>query len=171
MATALVVRGSGDPTFSVHFHADPLAPLDSLADSLALAGVRRVAGPLVVDQSRFDSVLVHPAWENFDLDWYYAAPVAPFALMEGAYPVVLRPGPLGGQAAAEILAPAGLFHADAAVTTVEGSRRWNDDLRRVAVDAQRPTHPFPVASRAGFKTRQTVCLRNVADGRLSMATL
>lgn len=130
-AAALVVRGSGDPTLSSHFHDDPLAPFDSLADSLALGGIRRIAGPVVVDQSRFDSVLVHPAWENFDLDWYYAAPVAPFAVLEGAYPVVMRPAAPGGIASVELLVPAGLVRVDARVMTVDGSRRWDDDLRRV----------------------------------------
>lgn len=132
VARALIVRGSGDPTLSSHFHDDPLAPLDSLADSLYAAGLRRVEGPLVVDQSAFDSVLVHPAWENFDLDWYYAAPAAPFAVMEGAYPVVVTPTRVGEPARVEVLAPAGLIALDARVMTVEGGRRWNDDLRRPA---------------------------------------
>lgn len=131
-AAGLVVRGSGDPTFSDHFHDRALAPLDSLADSLALAGIRRIDGPLIVDQSRFDSLLVHPAWEHFDLDWYYAAPVAPFAVLEGAYPVVMRPRSPDEPAVVEVLLPDGLIHVDAEVMTVPGDRNWNDDLRRIA---------------------------------------
>ncbi|HUG40305.1 MAG TPA: D-alanyl-D-alanine carboxypeptidase/D-alanyl-D-alanine-endopeptidase [Longimicrobiales bacterium] len=132
VAGALVVRGSGDPTFSLAFHDAPLAALDSLADSLALAGVREVAGPLVVDQSRFDSVLVHPAWERYDVDWYYAAPVAPFAVMAGAYPVVITPGAVGEPARVEVTLPAGLIGLDSRVATVDGERGWNDDVRRIA---------------------------------------
>lgn len=130
VARAVVVAGSGDPTFSVHFHDAPLAPLDSMADSLMAAGVRRIAGPLVVSQALFDSLLVHPAWETYDLDWYYAAPVAPFAVMEGAYPVVITPRAVGAEATVELPVP--LARADARVLTIEGDRGWNDDLRRIA---------------------------------------
>ena len=132
VASALVVRGSGDPSFSEFFHGDdPLAPLDALADSLAAAGLRRVDGPVLIDQSRYDSLRVHPAWEHGDLDWYYAAPVAPFAVMEGAIPVVMRPGAPGERADVDVLAPDGLFGVDAAVLTAADSGRWNDALRRV----------------------------------------
>lgn len=130
VAEALVVVGSGDPTLSSHFHPDPLAPLDSMADSLVAAGVRRVAGPLVVSQALFDSVLVHPAWETYDLDWYYAAPVAPFAVMEGAYPVVMTPQAIGTEAVVELPVP--LVGTNARVLTVEGDRGWSDDLLRIA---------------------------------------
>ena len=132
IADALIVRGSGDPTLSEQFHARPFAPLDSLADSLFMAGLRRVEGPLVIDQGRFDSLLTHPAWESFDLDWYYGAPVAPFAVSAGAYPLVMVPGPPGGEAWVELLTPPGLVTTDARVVTVEGDRGWNDDLLRVA---------------------------------------
>jgi D-alanyl-D-alanine carboxypeptidase/D-alanyl-D-alanine-endopeptidase (penicillin-binding protein 4) len=131
VASSLVVRGSGDPTLSSHFHDDPLAPLDSLADSLAAAGIRRIEGPVIVDQSRFDSVLTHPAWERFDLDWYYAAPVAPFAVMEGAYEVVIRPGSAGAPATVELPRVDGLVGVDAAVITADGAGRWDDQLRRI----------------------------------------
>lgn len=132
VAGALVVRGSGDPTLSGTFHESAFAPLDSLADSLALAGVREIAGPLVIDQSRFDSVLVHPAWEYFDVDWYYGAPVAPFAIMEAAFPVVITPGAPGQPAAVHVPLPPGLVNLDSHVITVEGDRGWNDELRRIA---------------------------------------
>lgn len=131
VAAALVVRGSGDPTLSDHFHPEALAPLDSIADSLAVAGIERIDGPVIIDQSRFDSLLVHPAWEHFDLDWYYAAPVAPFAILEGAYPVVMRPRGTGTPADVDVLLPPGLMATDARVMTVPGERGWNDDLRRI----------------------------------------
>lgn len=129
LADSVVIRGGGDPSFSDAFHPDPLAPLDSMADSLAAAGLRRV-GRLVVDQSRFDSTLVHPAWETFDLDWYYAAPVAPLAVMGSAFEIVVLPGAPG--AVAEVVVPHGpeLLELDARIRTVAGDDRWNDVLRR-----------------------------------------
>ncbi len=126
----LVVHGGGDPSLATPFYDDPLAPLDSLADSLAAAGLRHVAGPLIIDQSRFDSVRVHPAWENFDLDWYYAAPVAPFSVMESAWEVVMTPGAVGEPATVDVPHGRELLGLDARVRTVPGHERWDDVLRR-----------------------------------------
>lgn len=130
-ADSLVVRGGGDPSMGDAFHDHPLAPLDALADSLAARGLRRVAGPLVIDQGRFDSTLVHPAWEVFDLDWYYAAPVAPFAVMGGAYEIVVTPGAVGDRATVTLPFAEGLVGVDAGIATVPGTDRWDDALRRV----------------------------------------
>ena len=129
-ARALRVTGGGDPSLGSPFHANPLAPLDSVADSLATAGLREVTGPLVIDQSRFDSVLVHPAWETFDLDWYYAAPVAPFAVMGAALEVVVTPGAPGALARVTLPHAAELVAVDARIRTTPGSDDWNDLLRR-----------------------------------------
>ena len=131
VARSLVVHGSGDPTLSELFHDGPFAAIDSMADSLSAAGLRRVDGPLVVDQSRFDSALVHPAWQSFDLDWYYAAPVTAFAVARGAIPVRIAPGSRGAPADVELLVPEGLVRLDAAIGTVTGDRGWNDELERV----------------------------------------
>lgn len=52
----LVVVGSGDPTLTS-------ARLDGLAAALAGAGLRRVAGGLVVDDSRYAHDVVAPGWQ------------------------------------------------------------------------------------------------------------
>ncbi len=127
-AAGLIIRGSGDPTFSAAFYDDAVAPFDSMADSLAAAGLRRVAGPILVDQSRFDSVLVHGAWETGDLLWYYAAPVAALAFMEAAFPLLVRPGAVGHRAHAYTPYAGAPVVLDAAVETAKGSAAWNDQL-------------------------------------------
>lgn len=83
----LVLYGRGDPTFSQRCYAvdtmvagacdtDPMQKLNDLAGQLARAGVRSVSGDVVGDGSWFEPLLVHPAWENYDLNWWYAAPVS-----------------------------------------------------------------------------------------------
>ncbi|HXJ29538.1 MAG TPA: D-alanyl-D-alanine carboxypeptidase/D-alanyl-D-alanine-endopeptidase [Gemmatimonadales bacterium] len=82
----LVLYGRGDPTFSERcFGVDTLAPgacdstftaMDAIADSLVARGVRRVAGRLIGDGSYFEPTIVHPGWDEFDLNWWYAAPVS-----------------------------------------------------------------------------------------------
>ncbi len=95
----LVVHGSGDPTLSARFHADGLAPLDAIADSLYAAGIRGARDALVIDASYFDSAAVRPSWEVGDLDWYYAAPASAFAVSEAAIPISIAPGPAPGSPA------------------------------------------------------------------------
>jgi D-alanyl-D-alanine carboxypeptidase/D-alanyl-D-alanine-endopeptidase (penicillin-binding protein 4) len=128
-ARSLHVVGSGDPSLTDALFDSPLAPLDSLADSLAAAGLRRV-DTLVIDQSRFDSVAVFPAWETFDLDWYYAAPVAPFAVLAAATEIVVIPG-APGERARVVVPNGGLVGIDAGIRTVSGDDDWDDILHRL----------------------------------------
>lgn len=83
----LVLYGRGDPTFSVRCYAvdtttagacdtNPMQKLSELAAQLARAGITSVAGNVVGDGSWFEPTIVHPAWENYDLNWWYAAPVS-----------------------------------------------------------------------------------------------
>ncbi len=82
----LVLYGRGDPTWSERcYGVDTLAPgacdssfaaIHAIADSLVARGVRRVTGRVVGDGSYFETALVHPAWNLFDLHWWYAAPVS-----------------------------------------------------------------------------------------------
>ena len=105
-AASLVVRGAGDPTLSARFYGEPLAALAQLADSIVASGVRRVHGPLVVDATYFDAQHVHPTWETGDLGWYYAAPVAAFAVEEGTLSAVVGPGAtVGAPATVDLLTP------------------------------------------------------------------
>lgn len=118
-ASALVVRGTGDPTLGARFHGDTaMAGLASLADSIVTAGVRRVTGPLVVDASYFGDPTIHPTWESGDLDWYYAAPVAAFAVEEATVLVRILPGAsVGVPATVELVAPGGVATIENAITT------------------------------------------------------
>ena len=55
---------------------NPMQKLRELAAQLARAGITSVSGDVVGDGSWFEPTLVHPAWENYDLNWWYAAPVS-----------------------------------------------------------------------------------------------
>lgn len=83
----LVLYGRGDPTFSRRCYAvdttaagacdtDPFAKFRRLAEVLRQVGVRAITGTIVGDGSYFETQLVHPGWENFDLMWWYGAPVS-----------------------------------------------------------------------------------------------
>lgn len=96
----LVLHGRGDPTFSKRCYdadeskpgvcdEDPAARLRDLARQLRERGVHRVAGDLVGDGSYFDAELVHPAWETYDLNWWYAAPVSALGFNDNAVDIAV----------------------------------------------------------------------------------
>jgi D-alanyl-D-alanine carboxypeptidase/D-alanyl-D-alanine-endopeptidase (penicillin-binding protein 4) len=99
----LVLYGRGDPTFSRRCYAtdtlaqgvcekDPFARLRLLADTLKARGVRQVQGDVVGDGSWFEAASLHPGWELFDLNWWYAAPVGGLAFNDNSLNFIWQPG-------------------------------------------------------------------------------
>src|SRR5512141_1359782 len=83
----LVLYGRGDPTFSVRCYSvdtaaagacdrDPASRIRELAQGLKARGIRMIAGDVVGDGSYFEPELVRDAWNVYDLNWWYAAPVS-----------------------------------------------------------------------------------------------
>jgi serine-type D-Ala-D-Ala carboxypeptidase/endopeptidase (penicillin-binding protein 4) len=97
----LILYGRGDPTFSTRCYAvDTLAPgacdsaftaINSIADSIRARGVRRITGRVVGDGSYFEPLLVHPAWNVFDLNWWYAAPVSGLGFNDNSVDFLITP--------------------------------------------------------------------------------
>ncbi|MGH7525106.1 MAG: D-alanyl-D-alanine carboxypeptidase, partial [Gemmatimonadales bacterium] len=99
----LVLYGRGDPTFSRRCYGtdstragvcdtDQFARLRQLADALKAKGVREVHGDLVGDGSYFEPTTVHPGWESFDLNWWYAAPVSGLGFNDNSVDFAWQPG-------------------------------------------------------------------------------
>ncbi|MGD2135590.1 MAG: D-alanyl-D-alanine carboxypeptidase/D-alanyl-D-alanine-endopeptidase [Gemmatimonadales bacterium] len=98
----LVVYGRGDPTFSERcYSTDTLAVgacdslwtrMDALADSIVARGVRHVSGAIVGDGSSFSGPQVHPAWETYDVNWWYAAPVSGLGFNDNSLNLRWGPG-------------------------------------------------------------------------------
>ncbi|MEP6572261.1 MAG: D-alanyl-D-alanine carboxypeptidase, partial [Gemmatimonadota bacterium] len=99
----LVLYGRGDPTMTHHCYAvdttvagscdvDALAKLRALADSLKAHGIRVVRGDLIGDGSYFEPQIVHPAWEAYDLNWWYAAPVSGLGFNDNSIDIKWGPG-------------------------------------------------------------------------------
>jgi serine-type D-Ala-D-Ala carboxypeptidase/endopeptidase (penicillin-binding protein 4) len=106
-AAALLVTGRGDPTLSARFHGGEWGALDSLADSIAGRGIRRL-GRVIVDIAYFAGPGHHPSWQIGDLNWGYAAPIAAFQVNEGTFRVAVGAGPApGSPAVVSVLAPPG----------------------------------------------------------------
>jgi D-alanyl-D-alanine carboxypeptidase/D-alanyl-D-alanine-endopeptidase (penicillin-binding protein 4) len=112
----LVLYGRGDPTMDRRCYAadstlpgvcdvDPFARLRQLAAALRARGVRGVAGNIVGDGSYFESTLIHPNWESFDLNWWYAAPVSGLGFNDNSVDFDWQPGPAVGAPATITLTP------------------------------------------------------------------
>jgi D-alanyl-D-alanine carboxypeptidase/D-alanyl-D-alanine-endopeptidase (penicillin-binding protein 4) len=111
----LIVYGRGNPMFSRHcYGVDTLAPgacdslwagMDALADSLAARGVQNIAGAIVGDGSYFESQVLHDAWEQYDLNWWYAAPVSGLGFNDNSVDITWKPGPKVGSPASVSFAP------------------------------------------------------------------
>ncbi|MBI4500419.1 MAG: D-alanyl-D-alanine carboxypeptidase/D-alanyl-D-alanine-endopeptidase [Gemmatimonadetes bacterium] len=138
----LIVYGRGDPTFSAHCYGiDTLAMgacdsvwtgIDALADSLVARGVQQIAGAIVGDGSYFDPQLVHDAWEQYDLNWWYAAPVSGLGFNDNSVDVSWKPGPRPGAPAQVSFEPDLSFFSfqNRSRTTLAGVPRTLDFFRQ-----------------------------------------
>src|SRR3989442_3463443 len=99
----VVLDGRGDPTWSERcYSVDTLAPgacdsaftaIDAIADSVRARGLRRITGKLVGDGSYFEPTVVHPGWNAWDLNWWYAAPVSGLGFYDNSVDFKITPGP------------------------------------------------------------------------------
>jgi D-alanyl-D-alanine carboxypeptidase/D-alanyl-D-alanine-endopeptidase (penicillin-binding protein 4) len=137
----LVIYGRGDPSFSARcYGVDTLAAgacdsmwtrMDSLAGQIVERGIRHVSGAIVGDGSYFDPQLVHPSWERYDLNWWYAAPVSGLGFNDNSLDVTYGPGPAVDAPAEIAFRPAlQLFHFENRTRTLpSGERRTIDFFR------------------------------------------
>lgn len=73
----LTIYGRGDVSFSTSFdEGDYFKRLDELADAIMRAGVTKIEGNLVGDESYFSGFAIPGGWEWDDLQWYYGAEVS-----------------------------------------------------------------------------------------------
>ncbi len=102
----LLVIGRGDPNLSGRFHeGNPTAIFEKWAEAIQAAGVRQVAGELLVDDLFFDRTFVHPAWPADQLAFWYCAPVSALALNDNCIDVTVSPGDKAGAPAVVALSP------------------------------------------------------------------
>jgi len=103
---SLLVVGRGDPNISGRFYNDDInAVFDQWAAGLQKAGVTRVAGDLILNDTFFDSVFRHPEWPKRGETKWYQAPVSALSYNDNVVLVAIRPGPRPGRPAEVSLEP------------------------------------------------------------------
>ncbi len=99
----LRIFGRGDISISTAFFgtapADPetyFKGIDRLVERILAAGVKRVEGSIVGDESYFKGFAIPGTWEWDDLQWYYGAEISALPLNDNAVDLAVTPAASGG---------------------------------------------------------------------------
>ncbi len=103
----LIVYGRGDPSMSWRFNdKDYSKSLQPVVDAFVAAGVKRVEGNLIGDESYFHCAPYGSDWAWDDIQNYYGAPVSALNLDDNAVDLVFKPAREIGQHAIIEMKPA-----------------------------------------------------------------
>ena len=96
----LTIYGRGDPSIAARFNnGDYFKAIDELAARIVAAGVKRVEGDLVGDETYFYGPQYGSGWNWEDLTWYYGAEITPLTVNDNALDLFVKPGPAVGRPA------------------------------------------------------------------------
>jgi len=89
----LIIYGRGDPSIGFRFdEGNYFKGIDDLAGRIAAAGVKRVDGDLVGDESHFTGPPYGTGWEWEDLQWWYGAEVSALTVNDNFLDTSVKPG-------------------------------------------------------------------------------
>jgi serine-type D-Ala-D-Ala carboxypeptidase/endopeptidase (penicillin-binding protein 4) len=127
----LIIYGRGDPSFAASFNnGDYYKAIDDFAARIAAAGVKRVEGNIIGDESYFTGGRLGYGWEWDDLQWYYGAEISALTVNDNSLDLFVRPGATVGAQAIVTTGPVTplVTIVNRATTSPQGTRR---DIRVV----------------------------------------
>lgn len=147
----LRIYGRGDVSISTAFNnGDYFKGLDNLADKIVQAGVKRIEGDLVGDESYFAGNAIPGSWEIDDLQWYYGAEISALPLNDNAIDVSVKPGPVGYQCSIRLAPMNPIVRViNRCMTTTAGSTRDMRIVKNVGQNTLEISGSLP-AENAGF---------------------
>ena len=153
----LRIFGRGDVSISTSFaEGNYYQGLDQLADKIVAAGVKRVEGDLIADETYFTGNPVPGTWEWDDLQWYYGAEVSALPLNDNAIDLSVLPGPVGYQCAVRLNpANAVIRVINQCTTTAAGTLRTLKIEKKIDRNILEISGSLPVGN-TGFKGSVTV---------------
>jgi D-alanyl-D-alanine carboxypeptidase/D-alanyl-D-alanine-endopeptidase (penicillin-binding protein 4) len=122
----LTIYGRGDPSIAARFNnGDYFKAIEDLASRIVAAGVKRVEGDMVGDESHFVGPKYGAGWTWEDLTWYYGAEITPLTVNDNALDLFIKPGPAVGQPAVITTGPPDplLTIVNKVTTSAKGLRR------------------------------------------------
>ena len=88
----LMVYGRGDPTMTARLNGgDYFKGIEPLINQLVNAGIRRIEGDVVADESYFEGPPFGAGWEWDDLQAYYGAEVSALTINDNAIDLFVKP--------------------------------------------------------------------------------
>ena len=133
----LTIYGRGDPSIAARFNnGNYFKGIDDLAARIIAAGVKRVEGDLVGDETYFIGPPYGAGWDWDDLQWWYGAEASALTSNDNALDLSVKPGTkVGAPAVITTGPPDPLLTISNRVTTVaKGSRRDLTVYRGLASD-------------------------------------
>ena len=133
----LTIYGRGDPSLAARFNnGNYFKGIDDLAARIVAAGVKRVEGDLVGDETYFTGAPYGSGWNWDDLQWWYGAEVSALTVNDNALDLSIKPGmQVGAPAIVTTGPPDPLLRIVNKVTTApKGTRRDFSAYRSLASD-------------------------------------
>ncbi len=88
----LIVYGRGDPSFSARFNGGDYATvLTPVADAISAAGIKRIKGSLLGDESFFTGEPYGAGWVWDDFQYYYGAAVSALTVQDNVVDLLFQP--------------------------------------------------------------------------------
>jgi serine-type D-Ala-D-Ala carboxypeptidase/endopeptidase (penicillin-binding protein 4) len=146
----LTIYGRGDPSLAARFNnGDYFKGINDLAAKIAAAGVKRVEGDLVGDESYFIGPKYGAGWAWEDLTWYYGAEISPLTINDNALDLFVKPGLEVGKPAVVTTGPPDplLTIVNEVVTSQKGTRRQISVYRELGEDTLRIAGSIPIDDR------------------------
>jgi D-alanyl-D-alanine carboxypeptidase/D-alanyl-D-alanine-endopeptidase (penicillin-binding protein 4) len=130
--------------------------LDRLVEKIVAAGVKRVEGDLIADETYFTGNPIPGSWEWDDLQWYYGAEISALPLNDNAIDLRVIPGPVGYPCSVRIAPYNPLFRVvNQCTTSAAGTQRTLRIVKKVDQNILEITGSLPIGN-AGFNGSVTV---------------
>ena len=146
----LTILGRGDPSLAARFNnGDYFKGIDDLASKIVAAGVKRVEGDLIGDESYFTGPRYGSGWEWEDLTWYYGAEISSLTINDNALDLFIKPAPEVGKPALITTGPPDplLAIVNQVVTSPKGQRRNISVYRELGKDTVTISGSIPIDDR------------------------
>lgn len=149
----LIVYGRGDPSIAARFNnGDYFKGINDLADRIVAAGVKRIKGDLVGDESYFNGAPIGSGWEWDDLTWSYGAQISALTINDNAIDLNIKPGDHVGAPVSIITGPPSasfMTIVNRATTSARGSQRDLQIYRGLGANSLEISGSLPMGD-AGF---------------------
>lgn len=155
----LIIYGRGDPTINERLHGDDIyQALAPLVSALTNAGVKRVTGDLVGDESFIQGPPYGSGWSWGDLEDYYGAEISALTINDNTLVASVKPGSSVGEPCRLALLPATtwLTFSNRTETAAKGARRNIHVYRPLGENVVYVSGQMPLED-AGSKEDVTFC--------------